>query len=92
MKLVEAQNIPDWGGAFRKPRGEYVYLRVSKASAKFFGLDENFVYGVTFNGNMTRVPLKQQVVQMSLKSMLQNVETTETWERNVCNREPSEEE
>lgn len=81
--LVEAQEIPDWGGAFRKERGTYVYLKISKASAAFLKLDPAFIYGVTFNGNVAAVPLKTRVVPMTLKNMLENVAETERWEKDV---------
>ena len=59
-----AKDIPR-EGFFRKTQGRKVYKRISWSAIKFFlrGKHLNYVYGISANGNMTRVEKEVEVIQ-----------------------------
>lgn len=68
------QEIPaselNQGDFFRKPRGEYVYIRISDSAARFNGMDMSKIHGVCHNGNMCSVDKMRRVVRMERKDFL----------------------
>ncbi len=70
-RVVQASEIPQ-GQCFRKRTGSYVYLRISPASLKFWGLNDEDVFGVCFNGNMCSLAGHTMVVQMPPIAMADN--------------------
>jgi len=70
---IPAEDVPTWAGYFRKPKGEYVYLRMAHAAVKFLGLDDSKVYGVCFTGNVVALYPDHQVVLCDVIDMARNV-------------------
>jgi len=83
---VLAESI-EQGQCFRKIHGEYVYLAISKSSAKYAGLDETKLHGVCFNGNMASVSLSSKVIPMPFSAMSNNQAMQDVWEENMGCRE-----
>lgn len=50
---------------------------------KFHGLDQNLVYGVCYNGNMTEIAKDTQVVQAPFSAMEANREAERKWHERV---------
>ncbi len=71
------------GSYFRKMTGTYVYLRISDASVKYLGLDTDWIYGVCFNGNITRLQPNKPVIAESVNSFLKNTEEDKTWHESI---------
>jgi hypothetical protein len=69
------------GQCFRKKNGEFAYLRISDSSARFYGLPETHVYGVCFNGNVTKVERGKLVVPVPVSVMAENRAGREAWDR-----------
>ena len=80
--LVRAGDLHG-GQCFRKKTGEYVYVVISPSSARFAGMDEAFVWGVSFNGNLAKVDPSTMVVPKPLSAMTDNLEGRRQWERSV---------
>lgn len=78
QSLILAEEVKP-GQCFRKQHGTYVYLAISKASAVFFGLKEDMLYGVCYNGNMIAVALHKKVILMSLFDMNANRKEQDDW-------------
>lgn len=85
-QTVPAKNIGQ-GEFFRKRTGEYVHLKLSDSSTKFLGLDTNYVYGVTHNGNMSKLNPETQVVKTDLWQFLRNIETEREWNNQFARSE-----
>lgn len=77
QKTVRAEDIPTWAGYFRRPAGTYVYLRISKGSIKFHGMNTRLgdckVYGACFNGNIAAFDPSDPVVRCDVFDMARNV-------------------
>lgn len=83
----EVGEIPQ-GSYFRKLTGSYVYLRISASSVKFLGLDEDWVYGVCYNGNTVKLKLDHPVIIESIDSFLGNIKDDQEWSKTVgCHSE-----
>lgn len=70
-ETVPAGSIRD-SDCFRKRQGTYVYLRISESSARFAKLDDRYVWGVCFNGNLVHVTPDTRVVPMDLADLQAN--------------------
>ena len=79
-KISEARDVQ---GCFRKRTGSFVYLRLSDSSVRVLDLEPIFIYGVCYNGNVTRVMPDTLVVEMSLQDMLSNQKSEDEWNANV---------
>lgn len=83
------------GQCFRKISGRFAYLRVSDASAAFYGLDgarsdstlSRFIYGVCYNGNMTQMPVDKEVVLVAPTELDYERLAEKEWDRVICGRE-----
>jgi hypothetical protein len=82
--VVPAKDIQH---AFRKKTGEFVYLRISESSLKFLGMDTNFVYGITYNGNVTKVEPETLVCPMAIEDMMGNVQSERQWNRDIAGKD-----
>ncbi len=88
------------GGLFRKPRGELYYLVVNEHSAlREFGTEKSrpsfgkYVYGVSFNGNMTRVERDRIVVRGNHADMVKNSKEYRQFEVSIgADGEPDDDE
>jgi len=77
-KLVAASKV-ERGQCFRKRTGTYVYLRISESAVRFAGMDEGFVWGVAYNGNLCKVKPETMVYRSLLEEMASNQESEDTW-------------
>lgn len=68
-RLVRAREVGA-GRFFRKRTGEQLYIRISKASVRFMGLNRDKVYGVAFNGNTATMDSDKYVIEVDLKMMI----------------------
>lgn len=60
--LIPVEDI-ERGQGFRKLQGTFVYLRISDLAVKHLGLEyKTYVYGVCFNGNVTKIQRDKLVV------------------------------
>ena len=59
--VIPVHMIPE-GECFRKPTGEFVYLRISTGSIHYLQLADNKVYGVCRNGNIAVMDPETSVV------------------------------
>jgi hypothetical protein len=70
------------GSCFRKKQGTFAYLRISDSAAKAHKLDyETHVYGVAYNGNMTRVARGKPVVAVDISTMQENQKEEDDWDK-----------
>lgn len=69
------------GSFFVKRTGEFAYKTLSADTVKFHGLDPNFVYGVCFNGNMTKVSKETEVCIAGVRDMHRNIEKAREFDR-----------
>lgn len=67
------------GCFFRKQSGRYAYMRMSDSSAEFIGLDRSFIYGVSFNGSVTRVKRGTVVVSVAVDEFIANIKADAAW-------------
>lgn len=91
-KLVRAGDIKG-GGWFRKPAGQHRHLVVSESAARYHGLPEGKVYGVSLEtGNMTAVDSDAMVVLIDpFQREPLNPWTTRHWKATtgeLCNGGP----
>lgn len=89
MKTIPVEQI-EQGQFFRKRTGTYVFLRMSPSSVKHLGLegDNQFhVYGVCFNGNVTKVKIGTEVVSATVQEFLGNIKEQEDWNRKFSSLE-----
>lgn len=82
VDLVEAHTIKS-GECFRKKDGEYVYLRISDASADYLKLDPTKVHGVAYNSNVAVVDREALVVRETPASMEANRGYESKWEKSA---------
>lgn len=73
VEEVYIEEIPD-GGCFRKPQGDhYIFIKISNLSVRFFGLNEDFHFGVSCNGSLTAIRRGQKVVKCTIHEMYMNM-------------------
>lgn len=84
--FVHAKTI-EQGQCFRKRNGTYAYLRISESAVKFHGLDQDAVYGVSYNGNMARVEADTLVEPVSVAVMAANQGEEDDWNRTFAREE-----
>lgn len=80
--IVKACDIPD-GGWFKKEKGTYVYLRISESSAQWAAFNTNYIWGVCFNGNITKVLKHNTVCQANYQDYLNNISESDRWENKM---------
>lgn len=77
-ELVQAKDL-DPGEPFKKRTGSYVHIKLSESSVKWMGLDPNFIWGVTHNGNVSKLKPNKLVAPSSLIAMIKNTMDTVRW-------------
>lgn len=92
--LVRAEDIEP-GEWFVKSKGTFAYLRLSESAVNFLGLDPQYVYGIAFTGNVSKVRAGTPVRPATIRDHLRNVVDRHRHEESVgCtefSREASEE-
>ena len=72
------------GNCFLKKHGHYAYLRISDAAVKFYGLNNlAHIYGVCYNGNITKVEKSTLVVPVTPSAMAANREADKNWHKTI---------
>jgi hypothetical protein len=67
--LVPVETVFE-NGFFRKRTGTFVYKVISVSSAKFLRLSDQYIYGVTHNGNVASVKKGTLVVPTTVLGFL----------------------
>lgn len=82
--MIPVEEIP-FGQYFRKRKGAFAYLRISDNSARFLGLlHRDYVYGVAYNGNVTKVERGTLVHPTDASVMAMNRVMEERFNEQFC--------
>jgi hypothetical protein len=83
VKLVPVEKVPE-GGFFQKRTGTYTYIRIAYASAgRFINQSHGYTFGVTYNGNMTRLDNGTLVRLCTIDDFAKNVRDDLGWYESV---------
>lgn len=87
-ELVPARELKQ-GEFFRKRTGTFAYLVISPDSARFLGLSDDKVYGVSYNGNVAAVAPDLPVARCSLVDFEANQAAEREWNATFARPEKS---